>query len=121
MNLAPTEAVELYVVRQYIPHPCDPLSTATQIIEELEDRLGDQMEDILDTVKGSLHDRAAPINRTADGALSTQGEQANAVVYSEYQEDYPADGQWDYDANEVVFDDSGEGVGIEGDLDVEDD
>ncbi|KAI0754531.1 HRDC-like protein [Daedaleopsis nitida] len=38
VNLAPTEPVELYV-----------------IVEELEDRFGDQMEDILNTVKSSLH------------------------------------------------------------------
>ncbi|PIL35141.1 hypothetical protein GSI_02930 [Ganoderma sinense ZZ0214-1] len=104
VNLAPTEAVELYV-----------------IVEELEDRLGDQMEDILNTVKESLHERAAPVNGTADDAHSTQRVQNNAVVYSEYQEDYQADGQWDYDDNEVVFDDSGEGAGVEGDLDVEED
>ena len=41
-------------------------------------------------------------------------------VYSEenYQEEAE---QWEQDANEIVFDDTGEGVGIEGDLDMEDD
>ena len=47
--------------------------------------------------------------------------QVDAAVYSEYQEDYHEEGQWDYDANDVVFDDTGEGAGIEGDLDVDDD
>lgn len=79
------------------------------------------MEDILNTVKESLHARAVPVNGTVESTRSTQGAQADAVVYSEYQEDYQADGQWDYDSNEVVFDDAGEGVGIEGDLDVEED
>ncbi|KAI1788845.1 RNA polymerase Rpb4-domain-containing protein [Ganoderma leucocontextum] len=104
VNLAPTEPVELYV-----------------IVEELEDRFGDQMENILNTVKESLHKRAAATaNGTSNGAQSAQEIQASAVVYSEYQEDYQ-DGQWDYAANEVVFDDTGEGAGIEGDLDLEED
>lgn len=79
------------------------------------------MEDILSTVKESLQDRATAVNGTADGSQPAQAVHADAVVYSEYQEDYQNDGHWDYDANEVVFDDAGEGVGIEGDLDVEED
>ena len=79
------------------------------------------METILGTVKESLHEHAAAINTTADGAQPTQAVHPDAVVYSEYQEDYQDDGHWDYDANEVVFDDAGEGAGIEGDLDVEED
>ena len=91
---------------------------STQIVEELEDRFGDQMEGILDMVKGSLRERLPTANGASGQSESTEGMQ---VVYSEYQEDYQEDNQWDYNANEMVFDDTGEGVGIEGDLDVEDD
>lgn len=58
VNLAPTEAVELYVVS--ISRCLSPFLTyflsliASQIVEELEDRLGDKMQDILDTVQASL-------------------------------------------------------------------
>ncbi len=79
------------------------------------------MEDILNAVKESLRDRAAAANGTASGAQPAQAIHADAVVYSEYQEDYQDEGHWDYNANEVVFDDVGEGAGIEGDLDVEED
>ena len=87
-------------------------------MEELEDRLGDKMEDILDVVKESLREQAA--NSTVNGNTAAHDMQAEPVVFSEYQQEYGVD-QWDYDANEVVFDDHGEGVGIECDLDVDDD
>ncbi|KAI6131177.1 RNA polymerase Rpb4-domain-containing protein [Pisolithus croceorrhizus] len=79
VNLAPTEAVELYV-----------------IVEELEDRLGDQMDQVLSVVSRSL-----------------QSNQAYAEVYEEEE-------RWEHDANDLDFDDFGEGVGVEGDLDMED-
>ncbi|KAI0718165.1 HRDC-like protein [Cerioporus squamosus] len=104
VNLAPTEPVELYVV-----------------VEELEDRFGDQMEDMLNTVKASLREPAPAVNDTTSGGKHQQAMQVDSVVYSEYQEEYQNDNNWDYDANEVVFDDAGEGAGIEGDLDVEED
>ena len=78
------------------------------------------MDDILNTVKSSLHTSASALNGTSSGDQRSQDMQVDSVVYSEYQDGYE-DQQWDYDANEVVFDDTGEGVGIEGDLDVEDD
>ena len=94
-----------------------------QIVEELEDRFGDKMHDMLSTVKASLRESApAPaMNGTANGAQHQQAMQVDSVVYSEYQEDYQDANHWEYDANEVVFDDTGEGAGIEGDLDVEED
>ncbi|TFK93278.1 hypothetical protein K466DRAFT_594509 [Polyporus arcularius HHB13444] len=101
VNLAPTEPVELYVV-----------------VEELEDRFGDKMDDMLNTIKASLREAATP---AANGDEPQQAMQVDHVVYSEFQEDYQGDNHWDYDANEVVFDDAGEGAGIEGDLHVEDD
>ena len=96
-------------------------SLPTQIVEELEDRFGDQMDEILNAVKGTLREPAPAVNGTSNGVEPSQAMQVDAAVYSEYQEDYHEEGQWDYDANDVVFDDTGEGAGIEGDLDVDDD
>ncbi|KAI0642947.1 HRDC-like protein [Trametes meyenii] len=104
VNLAPTEAVELYV-----------------IVEELEDRFGEKMDDILAAVKSSLSEPAAVINGAPSDEGSAQAMQVE-TTYAEYTEDYAQGAEhWEYDANEVVFDDTGEGAGIEGDLDVDDD
>ncbi|KAI0365310.1 hypothetical protein BV20DRAFT_1056493 [Pilatotrama ljubarskyi] len=104
VNLAPTEPVELYV-----------------IVEELEDRFGEKMGDILNAVKSSLSEPAPAVNGTSSGETSA-GSMHVESTYTEYAEDYTQGAeQWVYDANEVVFDDTGEGAGIEGDLDVEDD
>lgn len=79
------------------------------------------MDDILNAVRASLHETPA-VNGTGNGADHGEDMRVEPVVYSEYQEDYQdGQGHWDYDANQLVFDDTGEGVGIEGDLDVEDD
>ncbi|PSR83948.1 hypothetical protein PHLCEN_2v5564 [Hermanssonia centrifuga] len=99
VNLAPTEAVELYV-----------------IVEELEDRFGARIDDILSTVRESLTQpapaasRPSPVVSMTDRTRKTEekGYAANDIA-------------WDYEENELVFDDTGEGAGIEGDLDVEDD
>lgn len=98
VNLAPTEPVELYV-----------------IIEELEDRFGDKIDGMLSTVRSSLSETAAEV---LDGAGEGEA-QPEQFVYSEdaYMEEQP----WEPDESDVVFDDVGEGVGIEGDLDVDDD
>ncbi|THH27654.1 hypothetical protein EUX98_g6534 [Antrodiella citrinella] len=97
VNLAPTEAVELYV-----------------IVEELEDRLGDKMDDILANVRSSLRDPAGPPGPSAQ----TAGQAATAHREVEvYHEDTEA---MDYDPDDV-FDDHGEGAGVEGDLDKDDD
>ncbi|KAH8086000.1 HRDC-like protein [Cristinia sonorae] len=102
VNLAPTEPVELYV-----------------IVEELEDRLGDKMDEILTTVRDSLtapipDPLAGDVTNTGSGALmEVYDEQGAAEVYDE------GDAGWEYD--QEVFDDTGEGAGVEGDLDKEDD
>ncbi|KAJ7596597.1 RNA polymerase Rpb4-domain-containing protein [Mycena floridula] len=92
VNLAPTLPVELYVV-----------------VEELEDRLGESMEDILGLVKASL------ISKTVsdDPAGGTM----------EFSEQTVAQKSWDPEdgIDEMEFDDTGEGAGVEGDLDMEDD
>ena len=46
---------------------------------------------------------------------------AQAVYTEEDMNWHDNDAQWEHDANEVVFDDMGEGAGIEGDLDIDDD
>ncbi|TFY57529.1 hypothetical protein EVJ58_g6967 [Rhodofomes roseus] len=108
VNLAPTEAVELYV-----------------IVEELEDRFGTQMDDILETIRSSLSGPAAPLTNGVHGKGAGAGATNGEIVYTEDMEmqDYvEEDGNWEYDANEdVMFDDTGEGAGVEGDLDVQDD
>ncbi|OCH90417.1 hypothetical protein OBBRIDRAFT_793281 [Obba rivulosa] len=99
VNLAPTEPVELYV-----------------IVEELEDRFGERMDDILSLVKSSLSEPTIPAaNGTAVDDIQLQYPSEEAHVYQE-------EATWeDYQVNEVVFDDTGEGAGVEGDLDADDD
>ncbi|KAF9005548.1 RNA polymerase Rpb4-domain-containing protein [Cyathus striatus] len=97
VNLAPTLAVELYV-----------------IVEELEDRLGEKMEDVLELVKGSLSSPSG-----ASAVPQTNGELI-------YVQEATVDEQWNEDAEGIVEDqadfvDAGEGAGIEGDLDMEED
>jgi len=100
VNLAPTLPVELYV-----------------IVEELEDRLGDRMQDILSDVKSSLTPSPAPI--TSNGIHSTE----QTTDFGSYK---PMDSivsleEEPYVHDEIVFDDMGEGAGVEGDLDMDDD
>ncbi|KAI0931024.1 hypothetical protein AcW1_007111 [Taiwanofungus camphoratus] len=105
VNLAPTEPVELYV-----------------IVEELEDRFGEKMDSILDTVRSSLSEPAAPLPNGVhvDASSGNLGGGAT-LTYGENTEAYHGeDGTWEYDANEIIFDDAGEGAGVEGDLDVDD-
>ncbi|TFY72175.1 hypothetical protein EVG20_g828 [Dentipellis fragilis] len=94
VNLAPTEPVELYV-----------------IVEELEDRLGEKLEDVLTSVRTSLAKEPAAAQQPVSVV-------AEMEVYQEQV--YDEDGQWEQDANDVEFVDAGEGAGIEGDLDVDD-
>lgn len=85
-------------------------------MEELEDRLGDRMDE--------LTERIQEIQATATP-------QVNGVVVEEPKleegaaswNNPAADGFGEEDAvyDEEMFDDTGEGAGVEGDLDVEDD
>lgn len=100
VNLAPTEAVELYV-----------------IVEELEDRLGDRMDQILSVVSKSLQGSHSGTNgpppaHTREIVLSESIMAEHVEVYAEEEE------RWEHD--DIEFDDFGEGVGVEGDLDMED-
>lgn len=101
VNLAPTEPVELYVV-----------------VEELEDRFGEKMDEILNVVRSSLSEPASQRRNEVEGAAH-EGTEAYNYTYTENEGVYAE--SWDYDANEQVFDDTGEGAGVEGDLDVDDD
>ncbi|KIM43084.1 hypothetical protein M413DRAFT_395714 [Hebeloma cylindrosporum] len=102
VNLSPTLPVELYV-----------------IVEELEDRLGEQIDEILEHVQTSL---VAPATLTAKEAKPNGiTAQASTDVSTAIVEE----GQWDEDADaiydEEIYDDTGAGIGVEGDLEMEDD
>lgn len=101
VNLAPTEPVELYV-----------------IVEEVEDRLGSRMDDLLAVVSKSLHESAP--ERPTEIIDVPESKQAHGEVAVEVYEETEQE-TWEYDANAMEFDDMGEGAGVEGDLDVDDD
>ncbi|KAH8094766.1 RNA polymerase Rpb4-domain-containing protein [Phellopilus nigrolimitatus] len=102
VNLAPTEAVELYV-----------------IVEEIEDRLGAHMEDVLRDVSTSLAAPVPPLGNSVTGAADSNGTTAfPASVGGKMEEVRPG---WEVDAPEDEFDDHGAGAGVEGDLEMDDD
>ncbi|KAG6377172.1 RNA polymerase Rpb4-domain-containing protein [Boletus reticuloceps] len=98
VNLAPTEPVELYV-----------------IIEELEDRLGDCMDEILGIVTRSLSATAGTAPAAAQSTSPTNG-----PTHTEIVDAYEVEQGWEHDAEDADFDDSGD-VRVEGDLDMEQD
>jgi len=51
---------------------------------------------------------------------TTQGRQPEHLFFPELQGDED-DAQWEHDVNDVQFVDEGEGAGVEGDLDMEED
>jgi phage repressor protein C with HTH and peptisase S24 domain len=85
-------------------------------VEELEDRLGDRMEDILSVVKSTLTLSSDPnaIQPAEQTHTFDSYEPMDSTVYLEMHEEA-------YVQEEIVFDDAGEGAGVEGDLDVDDD
>ena len=122
VNLAPTEAVELYVVS--LPSSVcaarvlSPSIGWKQIVEEIEDRLGDNMDNILSTVKASLstptpNGSIAPTVNVVNGASHAGEESGN------WDNDYDETAHMIVDENE--FDDAGAGAGVEGDLEAGDD
>ncbi|KLO16188.1 hypothetical protein SCHPADRAFT_225279 [Schizopora paradoxa] len=99
VNLAPTQAVELYV-----------------IVEEIEDRMGDHMDDVLQLVRESL--TAIPTSTQGD---DVKEQKTNATSTNGHLND---DEGWDdaeADMDDVEYDDTGEGAGVEGDLEADDD
>ncbi|KAF5382489.1 hypothetical protein D9615_002998 [Tricholomella constricta] len=99
VNLAPTLPVELYV-----------------IVEELEDRLGDRMDEILTHVQSGLSSAPPPADVTDVYSALQQSDETFApdgsLLYPDTLEVHH---------EEIVFDDVGEGAGVEGDLDMEED
>ncbi|KAJ6627973.1 RNA polymerase Rpb4-domain-containing protein [Mycena sp. CBHHK59/15] len=95
VNLAPQNHIELYV-----------------IVEELEDRLAERMEEVISYVQASLvlDPTLVPHVPVASGS-QRRGDLGQG-----------RDEEWDADELEFdEFDDKGEGAGVEGDLDMDDD
>ncbi|KAF8627462.1 hypothetical protein AX17_006275 [Amanita inopinata Kibby_2008] len=106
VNLAPTLPVELYV-----------------IVEELEDRIGDKMEEIISVVQSSLNpSNISNISEGLNGRLAQHGQVSGEVAYQQ-QNDWDALYDDDVGAirDEAEFDDMGEGAGTQGDLEMEED
>lgn len=90
-----------------------------KIVEELEDRFGEQIDDILSTVRASLVD---PASNTEGVVPATEYAVQEQMTYAEEDVVYTEGAEgWEQDTDEVLFDDTGEGMGVEGDLDVEED
>jgi hypothetical protein len=85
-------------------------------VEELEDRFGDRIDEILGHVQKSLA-QSNPDTIKSNGINGVPSMQQGSVIVE--------DDQWDVDADapyeEDMYDDTGEGAGVEGDLDVEED
>jgi hypothetical protein len=81
-------------------------------VEELEERLGDQMEAVLRVIRDSISDGGVPAEPSTPVAPLPQATQEMLFLEDDDQ-------NWDYHP-EHFFDDGGEGAGIEGDLEAED-
>jgi len=92
-----------------------------QIVEELEDRFGQQIEEILDNVKESL---STPTEGAARTDVKINGQSAPRIFLESPVVVIEAE-QWDEDADaiydEEYFDDNGVGAGVEGDLEMDED
>ncbi|KAJ7185788.1 RNA polymerase Rpb4-domain-containing protein [Mycena filopes] len=98
VNLAPQQHIELYV-----------------IVEELEDRLAERMEEVISRVQESMVLDPAATIPTPNGLASVPRQERRHKPHN-------GGGHWDpdeYAGDE--FDDKGEGAGVDGDLDMEDD
>lgn len=83
-------------------------------MEELEERLGDQMGAVLDVVRDSILTDGVSVELSSNDTLPPQPMQDERLFLEE------DDLTWGYQ-EEQVFDDAGEGAGTEGDLEGEDD
>ena len=89
----------------------------SQIVEELEDRFGeDRIEEILGHVKESLTQSQSD-TIDSHGINGTLSEQQGSLIVEQEQWDFDADAPYEED----MYDDTGEGAGVEGDLDMEED
>ena len=75
------------------------------------------MEEVLSIVRSSLSE---PPRGLMESQETTQGRQPEHLFFPELQGDED-DAQWEHDVNDVQFVDEGEGAGVEGDLDMEED
>ncbi|KAJ4485518.1 hypothetical protein J3R30DRAFT_3401306 [Lentinula aciculospora] len=111
VNLAPMQPVELYV---------SAFRYHEQIVEELEDRLGESMETVLSTVSASLS--AAPSHPTDASSPTHLLPISSTDTMADLSVQYPSE---DFDdaaiVDDMIFEDEGQGVGVEGDLDKEED
>ena len=79
------------------------------------------MEEVLEIVQASLTPSATPAE--AVGLQTPTSDSAGAALAYPSSDPlfFAEEEQWDNDAADVMFDDHGEGAGVEGDLDMEDD
>ena len=91
-----------------------------QIVEDPDARIGETMEDILELVRGSLDQTVAGEEDVTMNGVA-EAVPANVVSQPSGGETYAEEEVWDEYAGGDEFLDDGEGAGIEGDLDVEDD
>ncbi|OCB91071.1 hypothetical protein A7U60_g1708 [Sanghuangporus baumii] len=106
VNLAPTEPVELYV-----------------IVEEIEDRFGDKMDEVLDVVRSSLA-RPNPLFLPLDEQRQEQSAQPSSSARIIHMQEHETRLGWEEETDgEHIdeFDDLGTGAGVEGDLEMGDD
>ncbi|KAL0960957.1 hypothetical protein HGRIS_005957 [Hohenbuehelia grisea] len=91
------------------------------IIEEVEDRLNiDQMNEIISLVQNSLSS-GQPQANGIDPSLQTTAWAANGPEADAEGDAFYEDDDYMNVVEELQFDDTGEGAGVEGDLDVDDD
>ncbi|PFH54023.1 hypothetical protein AMATHDRAFT_45046 [Amanita thiersii Skay4041] len=101
VNLAPTLPVEIYV-----------------IVEELEDRIGDQMDTVISLVQSSL----TPAVTTTLNGQPRHTTIIEPIIDPEIeQHDWDAFCEEDAIGDDEQFDDTGEGAGIQGDLEMDED
>lgn len=74
------------------------------------------MEEVLEIVRSSL--TAPPPASSAPRPLLEIVDETPAGAHDDADADAPL---WEHDVNEMEYMDAGEGIGIEGDLDVDDD
>lgn len=93
VNLAPQNHIELYV-----------------IVEELEDRLAERMEEVIAHVQASLV--LDPVPSETRNTITARPKDRRVDTGANWDNDEEYDGE--------DFDDKGEGAGVEGDLDMDD-
>jgi len=105
VNLAPTLPVELYV-----------------IVEELEDRIGDKMDEVLALVQSSLSSSApVPSGEVEIRELIVSEEELHQPIDHSEWTTFDYDDDVDAIGEEEHLDDAGEGAGVDGDLEMEED